>query len=113
MPWRRARSRACQSQVQQHARPHACGVWLGNTECAEVAWHAGSLLWILEAPSHKDYDGYAIYMNGTNSAHQPQRPFPIPPLPPCAAPGLASDCFTCWLFCRKYTVHGCSSLDQW
>ncbi|EIE23749.1 glycoside hydrolase [Coccomyxa subellipsoidea C-169] len=47
---------------------------------------AGSLLWILSAPGHQDYDGYTVYTDGNNFKHNPQPPHPLPPaLPACNA----------------------------
>jgi hypothetical protein len=47
---------------------------------------AGSLFWILEAPVHQDYDGYAVYDSAANYVHNPQKPNPLPPsLPPCTS----------------------------
>ncbi|CAL8472233.1 g11775 [Coccomyxa elongata] len=50
---------------------------------------AGSLLWMLTAPGHQDYDGYTVYTDAGNYGHNPQPPHPLPPaVPPCdAAPG--------------------------
>lgn len=58
-------------------------------EMKSVTFCAGSLLWMLAAPSHPDYDGYTVYNNATNYGHNPQPLHPLPPaIPPCnAAPG--------------------------
>ena len=58
---------------------------------------AGSLLWILEAPIHKDYDGYSVYTDAANFPHQPQQPYPVPPLPPCAPAGPVRSLLFCCL----------------